>query len=246
MRIWIDTEFNEYHGALISMALVAEDGREWYGVRFCDDPGWWVREHVMPKLQQQPERDADLRAGLDDFIKQFDSVHIISDWPGDIAHFCNFLEYAPGDRIGPDTMTFEVRRDLPDTATTSTIPHNALADARALAKAGMSSAKRPIDVTVRPVAQVPVHPRNGRLWQNVREIDAQTDVPSYPLDDLYDKVAIDELYAEVERLRDALQKIGTECENYRTPATCWTSGRTLGANEACAHCIAARALAPTR
>jgi hypothetical protein len=43
MQLWIDTEFNEYRGALISMALVAEDGREWYGVRFCDDPGWWVR-----------------------------------------------------------------------------------------------------------------------------------------------------------------------------------------------------------
>lgn len=135
MRIWIDTEFNEYHGALISMALVAEDGREWYGVRFCDDPGWWVREHVMPQLLQQPERDADLRTGLAEFLGQFDAVHIVSDWPGDIAHFCNFLEYAPGDRIGPDTMTFEVRRDLPDTATTSAIPHNALEDARALAKA---------------------------------------------------------------------------------------------------------------
>lgn len=135
MRIFIDTEFNEYHGALISMALVAEDGREWYGVRFCDDPGWWVREHVMPKLLQQPERDADLRTGLAEFLGQFDAVHIVSDWPGDIAHFCNFLEFAPGDRIGPDTMTFEVRRDLPDTATTSEIPHNALEDARALARA---------------------------------------------------------------------------------------------------------------
>ena len=36
MKLWIDTEFNEYKGALISLALVAEDGREWYGVRFCD------------------------------------------------------------------------------------------------------------------------------------------------------------------------------------------------------------------
>ena len=35
---------------------------------------------------------------------------------------------------GANTMTFEVRRDLPDTATTSAIPHNALEDARALAR----------------------------------------------------------------------------------------------------------------
>jgi hypothetical protein len=147
MRIWIDTEFNEYHGALISMALVADNGSEWYGVRFCDDPGWWVREHVMPHLLQQPERDADLRTGLAEFLGQFDVVHIVSDWPGDIAHFCNFLEYAPGERIGPDTMTFEVRRDLPDTATTSAIPHNALEDARALARSvhlAKSEAKNPL------------------------------------------------------------------------------------------------------
>ena len=134
MKLYIDTEFNEYKGALISMALVAENGREWYGVRFCDDPGWWVREHVMPHLGKRPERDLVLRASLDLFLNQFDSVHIISDWPGDIAHFCHFLECAPGERIGPGSMTFEVRRDLPDTSTTSAIPHNALEDARALAR----------------------------------------------------------------------------------------------------------------
>ena len=134
MNLYIDTEFNEYKGALISLALVAADGSEWYGVRFCDDPGWWVDAHVMPHLNQEPQRDDYLRATLGAFLACFDSVHIISDWPGDIAHFCNFLEYRPGDRIGPDTMTFEVRRDLPDTATTSAIPHNALEDARALAR----------------------------------------------------------------------------------------------------------------
>jgi hypothetical protein len=134
MRIWIDTEFNEYHGSLISLALVADDGREWYGVRYCDDPGWWVKEHVMPHLNREPERDSTLRSSLDEYLRGFDSVHIVSDWPGDLAHLCNFLEWAPGERIGPDCMTFEVRRDLPDTATTSLIPHNALEDARALAR----------------------------------------------------------------------------------------------------------------
>lgn len=134
MNIYIDTEFNEYKGALISMALVAEDGREWYGVRYCDDPGWWVGEHVMPVLMAAPEGDASLRVRLDLWLRQFSHCHIVSDWPGDIAHFCNFLEYRPGERIGPDRMTFEVRRDLPDTASASLIPHNALEDARALAR----------------------------------------------------------------------------------------------------------------
>jgi len=132
--MFIDTEFNEYKGALISLALVADDGREWYGVRFCDDPGWWVDEHVMPHLKHEPQRDTDLRGSLATFLAGLDSVHIVSDWPGDIAHFCNFFEYRPGERIGPDCMTFEVRRDLPDTAITSALPHNALEDARAVAR----------------------------------------------------------------------------------------------------------------
>jgi hypothetical protein len=140
MKLWIDTEFNEYRGALISLALVAEDGREWYGVRYCDNPGWWVKEHVMPHLNQEPERDAVLRSALGAFLRSFDSVHIVSDWPGDIAHLCNFLEWAPGERVGPDCMTFEVRRDLPDTVKTSRIPHNALEDVRALARGALGAA----------------------------------------------------------------------------------------------------------
>lgn len=133
MKLWIDTEYNEFQGALISLALVAEDGSEWYGARFCDNPLPWVKEHVMPYLGQEPEHDHLLRASLTEFLCGFDSVHIIADWPTDIAHLCNFLEHAPGKRTGPGSMVFEVRQDLPDTATTSRIPHNALEDARALA-----------------------------------------------------------------------------------------------------------------
>lgn len=32
MRIYVDCEFNGFGGELMSMALVAEDGREWYNV----------------------------------------------------------------------------------------------------------------------------------------------------------------------------------------------------------------------
>jgi hypothetical protein len=133
MNLYIDTEFNEYQGELISLALVATNGASWYGVRFCENPKSWVLEHVMPKLGQPPECDSILRAGLAQFLQTFDSVHIIADWPGDIAHFCHFLEYEPGERIGPAHLTFEVRCDLPDTASTSRVPHNALEDALALA-----------------------------------------------------------------------------------------------------------------
>ena len=48
---------------------------------------------------------------------------------------------------------------------------------------------QPIDSA--PCAHVPVHPRLGRLWANVRPAGAETPVPRYRLDDLYDKAAID-------------------------------------------------------
>lgn len=134
MVLYLDTEFNDYRGELISLALVSGCGMEWYGVRECQNPSPWVAEHVIPFLNKSPESDDDLRNSLNKFLNIFDSVHIVADWPGDIAHFCNFLEYAPGDRIGPDIMSFEVRRDLPDTSKTSKIPHNALEDARAMAE----------------------------------------------------------------------------------------------------------------
>lgn len=42
-----------------------------------------------------------------------------------------------------------------------------------------------------PCAEVPVHPIQGRLWANVRPIGAQTPVPDYPLEPLYDTAAIE-------------------------------------------------------
>lgn len=51
-----------------------------------------------------------------------------------------------------------------------------------------------------PCAEVPVHPRNGRLWANVRPVGAETSVPSYPLDALYDQAGLDAAVA-AERMR---------------------------------------------
>ena len=53
-----------------------------------------------------------------------------------------------------------------------------------------------------PCAQVPVHPRFGRLWANVRPVGSEAPMPSYPLDDLFDQGAIGALQAEIDRLRD--------------------------------------------
>jgi hypothetical protein len=128
MRIWIDTEFNEFKGDLISMALVAEDGREWYEVTYCENPGPWVAQHVMPILNQTPVMKIAMQNSLALFLSRFPSIHLVADWPEDLAHFCNLLITGPGFRLDTPPLTMEVRRDL---ESLSALPHNALEDARA-------------------------------------------------------------------------------------------------------------------
>lgn len=136
MRIVIDTEFNDVGGDLISMALVADSGDEWYEVLSCESPSPWVAEHVMPILAKQPLHDLeDLSISLRDWLSQFDSVHIVADWPEDIAWFCRALITGPGQRIPTPPLTMEIRRDLPATEKCSAVPHNALEDARGLSRA---------------------------------------------------------------------------------------------------------------
>ena len=52
MILFIDCEFNEFKGELISMALVSEDGKEFYEVLPCKNPGDWVKENVLPILNK--------------------------------------------------------------------------------------------------------------------------------------------------------------------------------------------------
>jgi hypothetical protein len=129
MRIFVDCEFNEFQGALISMALVAEDGREFYEVLPCANPGSWVAQHVMPILGKPPIDRAIFCILLQNYLMQFDAVHIVADWPEDISHFCQSLITGPGWRIDTPPLTMEVVRV--DAA--SELPHNALADARGIA-----------------------------------------------------------------------------------------------------------------
>ena len=133
-RLWIDTEFNEYRGALISVGIVDEAGREFYEVlpRPLVGYGPWVAQHVVPILGKIAITPMELQAKLHAFLANYTAVHLIADWPEDIEHFLHLLIVGPGQRIGPDRWTMEVRRDLPDTSTTSAIPHNALEDAKAL------------------------------------------------------------------------------------------------------------------
>ena len=128
MKLFIDCEWNSFGGDLISMALVAEDGREFYEVLSCFEPDPWVAENVMGKLGKEPVPRYVFRDILASFLSQFDSVHVVGDWPEDIARFCNALIIGPGERLDTPPLTMEVLR----VDAVSENPHNALADARAL------------------------------------------------------------------------------------------------------------------
>lgn len=128
MKIWIDTEFNEFRGALISLALVDEVGREFYEVLDCKKPGPWVAANVIPILGQAPIPLELLQQRLQAWLSLYPWVHVIADWPEDIEHFCRTLITGPGLRINTPPLLMEVRRDLD---AVSQLPHNALADAKA-------------------------------------------------------------------------------------------------------------------
>lgn len=145
MRLFLDTEFNGFGGELISMAIVAEDGREWYGVLPLPDKMHpWVREHVFPflahpdgpKLPNRYANKHEFQSSLAKFLAQFPDAEIIADWPSDFEHLCYMMTYA-GQQAGwriPINCTMRLERV---SGIESEIPHNALSDARALKQAYM-------------------------------------------------------------------------------------------------------------
>ena len=131
MRLFIDGEWNSYLGELISFAIVAEDGREWYEcLNISKKFDAWVADNVVPKLGQPAISFGMFQVSLEKFLSQFDSIHIIADWPEDIVHFCTLLVTGPGNRLNTPPLTMEILR----VDSVSDNPHNALADAHGLRK----------------------------------------------------------------------------------------------------------------
>lgn len=141
MRYFLDTEFNGFGGALLSIALVPDDGEEFYARLDCSEPLVpWVERHVAPyldvvptALRQPPMRRADAANELARYLAADDQPLIVADWPEDIAQFCMLLLTGPGTMVSIQSLQFELSL-LPgfSTAANSEVPHNALHDARAL------------------------------------------------------------------------------------------------------------------
>ena len=135
MRYYIDTEFNGSGGQLLSIALVREDGAEFYEALHAHElimP--WVRDHVMPQLDREPVDRATAVKRLQNFLREDEGPFLfVADWPEDLAHFCTLLIRDHGKRNDPLSFSCMLVH-LPgfDTAAHSARPHNALADALAL------------------------------------------------------------------------------------------------------------------
>lgn len=135
MQIVIDCEFNSFQGELISMALVTMGDpqyRDFYEVLECQQPiDGWVLTNVIPVLNKSQISRELFQEKLANFLRQFDSIELIADWPDDIKYFCESLITGPGKmmRIPPLTISL-VKVDY-----NSLVPHNALEDARAISRA---------------------------------------------------------------------------------------------------------------
>lgn len=136
MRYYIDTEFNGTDGQLLSLALVRQDGAHFYEVLYAHElivP--WVRDHVVPYYEQEPIERLQAVKKMQKFLRKDDGPHVfIADWPEDLVHFNRMLLRDQGKRNDPLRYAC-LLLSLPgySSASASEIPHNALADARALA-----------------------------------------------------------------------------------------------------------------
>lgn len=129
-KLYIDCEFNGGFGGLISMALVAEDGREFYEVLPCDKPVRWVAANVMPILGKEAISPSAFANWLAKFLGSFERIELIADHPADLAYFFNAIimdDVGTWARIPPLTATI-----VPGVKYVSAIPHNALEDARGI------------------------------------------------------------------------------------------------------------------
>jgi hypothetical protein len=142
MRLFLDCEFTELSAKakLISLGLVAEDGREFYvellDVWRLDDCSHFVVEVVLPKLwgDEYAMPVIDARVSLLRFLASFDEVvEIVTDAPQfDWELFCELVydngHWPKNVRNYPtDATALEVVNEGED------LPHHALLDARIIA-----------------------------------------------------------------------------------------------------------------
>ena len=141
MRYFLDTEYNGWGGALLSLALVPDEGEELYVTLDWQVPlEAWVERNVVPYLDTVPESMVSPRMSRIDaartvshYLAGDPEPLIVADWPEDLALINALLLTGPGTMVEVPRLRFEFRPLAGfSTAANSAVPHNALHDARAL------------------------------------------------------------------------------------------------------------------
>ena len=141
MRYFLDTEFNGFGGALISLALVPEHGdQEFYAtLELPEALHPWVERHVVPYLgsvpggAESPMSRGEAAARLADYLGRDPDPLIVADWPDDLGYLCGLITTGPGEMAPVGRLRFELISNPGfSPAANSRVPHNALHDARAL------------------------------------------------------------------------------------------------------------------
>jgi hypothetical protein len=141
LRYFLDTEYNGWGGALLSLALVPDDGEELYiTLQWEGALEEWVTRNVVPyldtvseSLRSQRMSRADAAGTVAHYLAGDPDPLIVADWPEDIAQLSMLLVTGAGIMAEVPGLTLQFLR-LPgfSTAANSKVPHNALHDARAL------------------------------------------------------------------------------------------------------------------
>jgi hypothetical protein len=134
MKLYLDTEFNGFNGALMSMALVPEntDTPEFYvELEMREQLHPWVSEHVVPHMVLLPVSHNVFQQRLVKYLRDInEEIIIVADWPDDIRHFCDSLITGPGESLFlGKNLKFELDFNI---NYVSLVPHNALHDARGI------------------------------------------------------------------------------------------------------------------
>ncbi len=144
MILFLDTEFTDFVAPeLISLGLVAQDGREFYAGRNDFDQSRcsaFVVMAVLPRLDGRPQvamSAGELRARAGDWLTQFQGdspVFVAFDYPGDWALLCEALGDNRPDWLVPMDIGELLSAILPERLLEPgrVTAHHALADARAL------------------------------------------------------------------------------------------------------------------
>lgn len=127
--IFLDTEFNGFHGQLISMALVSDKNDEFYEVlELPKKVELWVAKNVIPILMKKPINALTFRAKLWSYMAKHVDETVIADWPEDIAHLMWWMCASNGEAPNITFNTSYIQSGKLEPI----YPHNALSDAKAL------------------------------------------------------------------------------------------------------------------